>query len=267
MPTLLETQRAIALSLVAGGDTAAGDFIVADGLAAEARLDVYRNTFIGGATTALRLTFPAIHRLVGAAFFESAARLFIEATPPRRAYLDDYGEGFPAFLEAFEPAAPLAYLPGIARLEWAVSRALHAPDVDALDVSRLAKIDPQAQGGIVFAPHPSVGLVRADHPIDEIWNAVLAGDDAAMAAIDLDAGPVALLVHRGTSGLEVRRMKEPEWRFMSALCAGRSLQDAIDSVPGIDPAASLAEHFAAGRFSGFDLVDENSLAIQEEIAQ
>ena len=44
--------------------------------------------------------------------------------PPRTAWLDAYGTEFPEFLEHFEPAASLAYLPDVARLERAVGRAM-----------------------------------------------------------------------------------------------------------------------------------------------
>src|SRR6516164_9064562 len=117
--------------LVEHDDGEAAGYILADGLASEGRLNVYRNTFIGALTTALRLAYPAVHRLVGPEFFEGAARIFIEKEPPRGAYLDGYGSGFPEFLAQFRQAASLAYLPDVARLEWTVSRALHAPDVEA----------------------------------------------------------------------------------------------------------------------------------------
>ena len=105
MPTLLEIQRAVHRSLIARDDAQAVAYIVADELLPEVRLNIYRNTFIGALTTALRLSFPAVHRLVGDEFFESAARIFIEEEPPRSAYLDNYGTGFPEFLAKFRPAA------------------------------------------------------------------------------------------------------------------------------------------------------------------
>jgi hypothetical protein len=106
MPTLLELQRDVYRGLVAGEDGPCAAHIVADGIAGAARLSVYRNTFIGNLTTALRLVYPAIYRLVGAPFFESAARLFIEEQPPQSAWLDEYGAGFAEFLAGFAPAAP-----------------------------------------------------------------------------------------------------------------------------------------------------------------
>lgn len=255
MPTLLELQRAISRSLVDGDDGPAVAHILADGLPAEARFAIYRNTVTDKLTTALKLGYPAVRRLVGAEFFDAAARLFIEQGPPRCADLNTYGEDFADFLADFPPAAALPYLAGVARLEWAVAGALNAPDIDPVDLLCLAKIDAADQGRIAFLPHPAVRLVAADHPVDAVWRAVLAQDDAAMAAIDLGAGPVRLLVERVDDGVNVLPLGEPEWRFAAALFASHPVAAAIAGVPEVEPAAALAAHLMAGRFTGFALAD------------
>jgi len=260
MPRLLEIQRAVGRSIIGGDDAFAARYVLADGLPPEARLGIYRNNFTGTLTAALKLCYPAVHRLVGTEFFEGAARIFIASEPPRRADLDAYGEGFSEFLAGFPPAGALAYLAGVARLEWAVNRALHAPDMEPLDLSRLAAIAAAEHGHVAFRPHPSVALVEADHPVDAIWRAVLAQDDDAMASIDLAAGPVRLIVERRATGVEVMRLEEPAWRFAAALCASRPLQRAIEAAPDVDAAALLVEHLAAGRLIGFELVDGPSMS-------
>lgn len=267
MSTLLEIQRAVRDSLVDGDSTAAAEYVVADGLAPEARLDIYRNTFVGCLTAALRLSFPAVQRLVGGPFFESAARLFIEADPPRSAWLDAYGDRFPEFLAGFEPAAGLPYLPGVARLEWAVSRALHAPDSIPLDITSLAEIDPADHGRVAFVPHPGIGLVQAGHPVDAIWRAVLEEDEGALERIDPDAGEIWLIVQRTEKGPEVMRIDEQAWRFTADLFASRPLQDTINAHPGAQADVLLADHLAAGRFVAFSLSPPNSVAMAEETPQ
>jgi hypothetical protein len=241
-PSLPELQRAFARG-------AAVEHVVADGIDPLERLAVYRNTFASALTRALRLSYPAVERLVGAEFFEGAARASIDEDPPRSACLDDYGAGFADFLARLGPAASLEYLPSVARLEWAVNRALHASDAAPLDLARLARADDLAQ--LRFSPHPSASLVRADYPADAIWRAVLAEDDAALAAIDLAGGPAWLMVHRAESGVEVERLDEAAWRFTRALFAGLPLYRALGDAPCADAQAVLAAHLAAGRFSEF----------------
>jgi hypothetical protein len=255
MPSLREVQRAMRASLVERDDSAAAACILDDGLAPEQRLSIYRNTFASNLTSALRLSFPAVQRLVGAEFFEGAARMFALEQPPLSAYLDEYGNGFADFLARFPAAASLAYLPDVASLEWAVTRALHAPDREPLDLALLAAVGEADHDRVRFVPHPSVSLVRADYPVDIIWQAVLARDDAALADIDFTAGPVWLLVQRLAIGVNVTRVAEQSWRYAAELLAGRALGAALDSANGIDAPALLAEHIAAGRFVGFDLAD------------
>ena len=252
-PSLLELQRAMRASLVVHDDRGISAHMVPGALTSAERLDIYRNAFASALTTALRLSFPAVHRLVGAEFFEGAARIFIEAHPPTSACLDDYGEAFPRFLSEFEPASSLAYLADVARLEWAVNRALHAPDAEPLDPCRLAAFAETERALVRFAPHPSMSLVRTDHPADLIWRAVLEKDDAALSAIDPGPEPAWLLVQRMPTGVEVRRMNEAVWKFTSALCAGMPLADALDEAQDFDAASLLAGHLAAGRFVDFSL--------------
>jgi len=254
-PKLLELQYAVFRSLVGRGDADAAACIVADGIDPAARLGIYRHTFTSVLINALRLSFPVVHRIVAAECFEGTARLFIEEELPQSANLDDYGAGFPEFLARFPPVAALAYLPDVARLEWSVSRALHAPDAPPLDLGRLAALTDDEQAHVRFTPHPSAGLVRADHPADAIWRAVLAQDDAALAAIDHASGPVWLLVHRAESGVEVTRLSETAWRFTEALFAGRPLHSALEDAPGAEAHVLLAGHLAAGLFAGFGVSD------------
>src|SRR5258708_40197920 len=80
VPTLLELQRAMRASLVDRNDGPAAAML-AENVPAD-RLNIYRNTFVTGVTKALRLSYPAIHRLVGDDFFEGAALSFIPQHPP-----------------------------------------------------------------------------------------------------------------------------------------------------------------------------------------
>jgi hypothetical protein len=257
MPTLLELQHAMRDSLVHHNDEAAAA-LLADRVAPD-RLDIYRNTFISGLTKALRLCYPVVQNLVGADFFEAAAQLFIAKHPPRVAYLDQYGGEFSEFLRCFPPAASLAYLVDVARLEWAVNCALHAPDVEPVELDELAAISPNDQGCARFIAHPSIRLLRVDYPVDHIWRAVLTGDDRALTTLDIDTGPVYLLAERRATGVDVIRLDEPAWRFLDELCSGRPIQSVLESITGFDTTAALAEHLALGRFVAFELMEDDAM--------
>jgi hypothetical protein len=188
VPTLLEVQNAFRDSIIAGDDTQAATML-AEHIPPD-RLAIYRNTSAHGLARALRLSYPAVHRLVGDDFFAAAAEVFTERHPPRSACLDQYGGEFPGFLERFPPAAALSYLPQVARLEWAVSRALHASDTKPLALSDLAALSGDDQGRVCFVPHPCVDLICVTFAADLIWRAVLAHDDDALAAIAPEAASI-----------------------------------------------------------------------------
>ena len=262
MPTLLEIQTAMRRGLLGDADATIAATL-GDALAPADRLSIYRNTSRTALTNALRLNFPAVQQLVGEDFFAAAADTFIAREPPQTAWLDLYGESFPEFLQSFEPAAALIYLPDVARLERAVGRALHAVDTKPLEYSRLLDIDPSVQGRVCFARHPSVSLVCSPYPVDTIWRAVLARDDAALAAIDLSAGAVRLLVERRAGEIEVTRMDERQWKFAEALFTGHSLSTALAVADDSDAATWLAAHLTAGHLSDFALSNTESLVAAE----
>jgi hypothetical protein len=262
VPTLLEIQTAMRCSLLGNGDTTVADAL-GDAFEPAEQLSIYRNTSRTALTSALRLNFPAAERLVGEDFFTAAADTFITREPPQTAWLDLFGEGFPEFLQGFEPAAALVYLPDVARLERAIGRALHAPDAKSVEYSQLLDIEPPHQGRVCFTPHPSVCLVSSPYPVDAIWRAVLARDDVALAAIELSSGAVRLLVERRAGEIEVTRLDERRWKFAEALFAGHSLSTALTVADTPNAAVWLAAHLAAGHLSGFALTSTESLVVPE----
>jgi hypothetical protein len=186
-------------------------------------------------------------------FFDGAAAFFIRRHPPREAYLGNYGREFATFLSGFRPASSLPYLADVARFEWALNVAANSLDATTVRLASLASLDPADHAAVRFEPHTSVSLLKLTYPADRIADAVMAQDDDAMAAIDLDSGPIWLIVHRAVDGVEATRFTEPEWLLTEQLCVGRPLGAASAAFPRIDAAALLADHFVRGRFSRFSV--------------
>jgi hypothetical protein len=251
MPTLIDTERAFAAALRSGDGAAAVELIAPGGVSAAEAIAIYRNTFVSGAVKALKLSHPAVERLTGAEFFESAANRFVAATPPSSGCLDDYGGEFAGFLAAYEPLRDLPYVADVARLDWAVNLALHADDAKPLDAAEFARAGAITPEHLVFVQHPSLSLLRLDYPADAIWRAVLARDDAALGALELTTGPFFVLVWRNAEGVQVSRVSEAGFGFLSALCAGRTFGESFAAIPAPELSVLLAESLAAGRFAGF----------------
>jgi hypothetical protein len=250
MAALFELQRAFGAALLRDDDVAIRDAIIEDGFSAAERLRIYRNTCRSTLVETLRMTYPAVDRLVGRDFFEMTAQRFIAAHPARGGYLNEYGAGLAQFLAQSREASSLPYLPDVARFEWALSVAANAEDAPLLDPDALAAVDPEHHASLRFEPHPSISLLELAYPADEIADAVLSGDEAAIEAVDLSSGPVRLVVHRGPAGLGAVRLEPRAYESVSRLCAGEAWGGLLEMAPREAPAL-LAEQLAKGRLASF----------------
>lgn len=248
-PALLDVQRAFARALLREDDAAVTPHIVAAAFSAEELLCIHRNTCRSTLVAALRLSYRAVERLVGADFFDVVAERYVAAHPARSGYLNDYGGEFAAFLAGLDAGRWLPYLPDVARFEWALSVAANAPDAAVLTPTALLRFDAEDHPALRFERHPSVGCLALSYPADEIADAVLSGDDAAMAEVDLAAGPVHLVVHRGPDGIESERLTPPAHEFAARLFAGERLARVLEAAPE-DAPHLLAQHLGKGRLSG-----------------
>ena len=171
MTPLRELQRDLRAALLGADDAAAAAAVRDDGLSGAARLGIYRHHVFVTLTAALAAAFPVVCRLVDERFFGYAADRYIRTEPPAGPCLFAYGATFPAFLAEFPPCHALPYLADVARLEWAMQRALDAPDATPLAADALRSAPPERACDLIFTLDPSVALLASPWPIDRIWRA------------------------------------------------------------------------------------------------
>jgi hypothetical protein len=238
MPALGDLQAAVRDALLGGDPFAAASHVAGDGLEPEARLRIYRHHVTTTLTAALESTFPVVRRLVDARFFAYAADSYIRDHPPSQPCLVEYGETLPAFLAAFPPCQAHAYLPDVARLEWAIHVARHADEARPLDAARLSSLPVETMSHLVFRFHPSVSYVASLWPIDRIWQGNQ--DDASGdGVVDLDGGGVCLEVRMEAGDVVLRALSAPRHAFRRALGDGSVLEEAAEIALTMDPSFDL----------------------------
>ena len=201
------------------------------------RFSVYRNNVAVSLTEALQTSFPVVRALVGEAFFDAMAGVFLRAHPPTTPMLMFYGAALPGFLETFEPVAELPYLPDVARLELAVRTAYHAADAAALAADRLAALGPEALLDARLRLVPAVAVLRSDWPVAAIWHA-----HVTPGAPHPGTGPSSeeVLIARPVYDPTVDALPEGGAAFVAALAAGLTLGEAAEAAPPrLDLAATL----------------------------
>ena len=238
MSALRETQAAWRAALLGDNGTAALAAIVGDGLAPEARLAMYRHHVATSLTDLLESIYPVVCRLVDRRFFGYAADRFIAAHPPAGPCLVEYGDGLAEFLATFEPCRALAWLPDVARLEWAMHRAYFADDATPLDPRTLAAIPVQALADLRLRLDPSLTLLASPFAVDDIWRANQ--PDMPETVVAAEAGAVTLEVRRHRADVVVRRLDAADCAFRSALHAGATLAEAGERALAAAPAFDLA---------------------------
>ena len=210
--------------------------IAGDGLAPGARLAVYRHHVLATLTDALKVTYPLVCRLVDERFFGYVADRYIREHPPAGPCLFEFGDAFAGFIATFA-ARHLAYLPDVARLEWAMNLALHADDTSPIEPVELAAVPPSLVPSLVLRLDPSIALLASPWPIDRIWRANQPGADPV---VDLAAGAVRLEVRRVGDDVGFRTLDPAAYALRAAVAGGRALADAAAAALAVDPAFDLA---------------------------
>lgn len=226
------------------------DHMLVPWLAGEgAGLAVYRNTVAKARADALAGLFPTVQRLVGEDWFRDAALIFAAEHPPTSPVLDDYGQAFPAWLAGFEPAQSLPYLPPVARMDLAWSRAHRAADASVLTAEGLAGRD---LFGSRATLHPSVQLFWFDWTAPSVWLANRP-DVAPDQFVDWTDSPEGLVVYRPDMSVLHRRLSRVEWLFLDGcrrdLPLGRVALEVQGQAPDTDIARLFSGLLSAGLFT------------------
>ncbi len=230
-------------------------------------LRAYRANAQALAGAALQASYPVLRQLLGQENFSHLAQDFWQALPPERGDLAQWGAALPAYLSQVPQLQALlqvhAYLPDVARLEWALHRAATATDaaLDEPSFQLLTSCDP-SQLRLQLAPgctvlrsaYPVVALVQwhdaGQSPADEAalqstgqstgQGTGLTTLESAREAIEKQTPQTALVWRKGHRP-SVAAADEAAATLIEATLQGLSLATALDAA--LDAALASAAHF------------------------
>lgn len=248
MPTLPELQARFMRGILDGDhDSALGLIRTQTGCAAE-RIGIYVNNAASNFEESLRLSFPAVLRLVGDAYFSQCVSGYRRRYPSRSGDLQHTGASFAEFMGELHRDGEYRYLEDIARLEWLYQEALVAADHGPLDLGRLAAVLPDRYDELCFSLHPAAQLFASDFPALDIWEANVSA--AEPKVIDLSQGSQRVLVARTRGRVEFYRLAPCEYRFLEALRSNATFATALRLALDYD-----AEFDAGAALRRFVLID------------
>lgn len=209
------------------------------------RFAVYRNNVHISLIEALGERFDVVRRLVGEEFFRAMARAYVLRHKPVSAVLHEYGDGFPAFIAGFEPAAALPYLADVAALECAWSQSWAAADEAALEITALAGLDVRQLARARLRAHAAARLIRSAWPVADIWQAHQHGEPDLSG---LAWRPQDVLITRPQGEVLLHVLPAAVTGFVAGLLRGLDVEAAAAAaaLPAQDTGAAFGQLFEFG---------------------
>jgi hypothetical protein len=239
MHDLAALQSEVTAALLAGRMADMAHAFTANGKDAGRRLNIYRNNTFISLTGALKSNFPVTMRMVDERFFAYAASAFIAEHPPREPRLAAYGAKFPRFLARFPATRPYPVVAEMASFEWAIVRAMTAPEHDAAPVALLQRFG-SAEDSARLMLQPNLFFAVSRWPVLEMWTAHRSEKIEAIPAFERRATRAA--IYRRGGRIQFVELSSGRFAFWRELARGGSLERAVSRALLRDPM--------------FDLVDE-----------
>lgn len=244
---LAEMQRSFRHAVLTGELAEAATFVAEGPLPPARRIGVHRNTVQASLTGVLSAAYPALERLLTPENFRLLARAFIAAHPPRRAHLSSYGGEMADFLAVFPHTSSYAFLPDLARLEWARNAALFAADAEVLSGRVLEGVPLERLGLLALPLHPASRLVESAFAIQRLWAAERLSRGVA-------TGAQSVLVTRSAEGAILQRpCSAGDATLLRACAAGAPLAEAAEAAlaaeADFDLQGALADHLTRATFT------------------
>jgi hypothetical protein len=190
------------------------------------RFAIYQNNVFHSLTAALGDLYPVVKKLVGDDFFTGTATHYLRKNPPKQAAMVHLGHDFASFLEQFKHTQNMTYLAAMARVELARHNAYHAIDAPPLSAHDIEQIAPETLASAQLKLHPSLQLLKSEHPIFDIWQINQEGNNTE-ENININE-PQQVLVVRPLYEVCMYNIDLSTYYFIDCLSSGQFVQQAIE---------------------------------------
>lgn len=214
-------------------------------------LQVYQANANVLALRSLQASYPVVNQLVGDEAFALLARDLWHHAPPLHGDVAQWGAGLADWVASIAELADEAYLPDVARIEWALHQSATAADATA-DLTTLALLTQHDPDSLTLQLAPGSAVLHSPHPATSVVTAHLYNNpsfDDVGQLLRRQAAESALVWRQGLRP-RVTIYPQADALFVACLLQGGSLVAALD-------ASSAATH------SSFDFSTWLSQAAQD----
>jgi len=239
MTTLARQQQALLAALLEWPSERAvqnlSDFAYGVGAHAERGFKVYQANGHMLAERALRAAYPVLEQMLSKESFVELARAYWHAYPPVRGDISVWGAQLTDFVCQSAQLSHEAYLPDVAKAEWALHLCACAPDreTDIASLSLLTTEDPQILG---LALAPGLVTIASDWPLASLMLAHLEYSPSFEEVARQLRNPTPQVVVIWRSGFQprLRLAMAGEVNLLGALQTGIALEPALEAAAQLD---------------------------------
>jgi hypothetical protein len=188
------------------------------------RFSVYRNNVIFGLINALEDKFPVCLRLLGTDYFRQLAKEYVIDNLPNSPVVFEYGESFSKFILSNAVIKHLPYLADVAKLEYSIGEAYHAPNAPIVSLPDFEKIGASRLFDSQVTLHPSVACFHSNYPIVDIWKTNT--HDREVKSITL-LNAEDILVSRPSFEIIIESLPVGAVSFIKQLSDGKLMSEAV----------------------------------------
>ena len=193
-------------------------------------LQVYQANAEVLAVRSLQASYPVVNQLIGDDAFALLARDLWHHSPPVRGDVAQWGGGLAALIGSIPQLAAEAYLPDVARIEWALHQAATAADASA-DLANLALLTQHDPDLLTLQLAPGCIVLHSPYPAASVMTAHLYDSptfDAVGHKLRAQTPESALVWRQGLRPM-VAACTQADALFIDNLLAGSSLITALEA--------------------------------------
>jgi len=192
------------------------------------RIDIYRRGYHARLIDCLLDDYPVLAHALGEAAFEALCRRYIAQHPSSGPSLNYFGRHMGDLCRS-EPLPEPGFAADLARLEWAIVLAIHAPTSEAIGFEDLSQVPSERWPGARFRVNPSLEILHLDYPANAYLQAYRRGEPMELPG----ARPTSVAVYR--TGRSVWRLElEPTLvTLVESLAKGATLEAGLAEVQAL----------------------------------
>lgn len=188
-----------------------------------ARMAIYRNNVFSNFESILSSIFEAVKKIIGEDNFKKLVTKYNKKFPSVSGNLNDYGNNFPDFIKGCKPS----YLKDLAQLELFYHQAYFAKDSNDFAVEKFQKLSPEKYKNLTFTLHPSCFLFTSKFPVFSLWKNKINDEKKSVKIVN---NPELAMIARTAQGLNIHKLSEEEFLFLSLLEKGKTLYNIFENI-------------------------------------